>query len=60
MNLELTPDERELLLETVKERLGEIRGQIHHSTTSSFTDRLKRAEQTLDGLIERLEAGAEQ
>jgi len=58
MHLELTPDERDLLLETLKERLGEIREQVHHSMTSSFTDHLKRAEQTLNGLIQRLEAGA--
>lgn len=60
MNLELTPAERDLLLETLKERLGEIREQVHHSMTSTFTDQLKQAEETAKGLIARLEAAAQE
>jgi hypothetical protein len=58
MNLELTTAERDLLLETLHERLGEIREQIHHSMTSGFTDQLKQAEQTARDLLAKLEATA--
>lgn len=57
MTLELTDAERELLLDFLKGRLGDLREQIHHSMTSTFTDELKRTEQTLNGLIGKLEAG---
>jgi hypothetical protein len=60
MNLEITPAERDLLLETLKERLGEIREQVHHSMTSAFTDQLKQTEQTAKGLIEKLESAGSQ
>ena len=56
MNLELTSIERDILLETLNERLGELREQVYHATTSTFKDELKERERTLKRLIAKCEA----
>lgn len=56
MALELTPEETQLLLEILQDRLGELREQIHHSATSTFTDQLKEREEKLKELIARLQS----
>ena len=56
MTLELTDAEREFLLDTLKDRLGTLRQQIHHSMTSTFTDQLKETEILMRGLIDKVEA----
>ena len=58
MNLELTPEEHELLLEVLHGRMGELRQEIYHATVSTFKDELKEREALLQGLIQNLEAGA--
>jgi hypothetical protein len=56
MTLELTAAEREFLLEILKDRLGSLKEQVHHSRTSTFTDQLKEKEVVLVGMIAKAEA----
>lgn len=56
MTLEITDTERELLIETLEDRLGSLREQIHHSITSTFTDQLKEKQTLLNGLLEKVKA----
>jgi hypothetical protein len=60
MNLEVSEAERELLLNILRERLGELREQVYHSTTSTFTEQLKTMEAGVNVLIGKLEAAAEE
>jgi hypothetical protein len=59
MNLELTDEDRTLLLEVLDGRLGELREEIHHSQVSGFTDELKRKEQSLKTLIGKVERASQ-
>lgn len=60
MNLEVTEAERELLLNVLRERLGELREQVYHSTTSTFTQQLKKTEADIIDMIGKLEAAADE
>ena len=55
MTLELTNAERVFLLEILNDRLGTLREQVYHSSTSKFTDELKGFEVLLRGIIEKIE-----
>lgn len=57
MTVQLNPAETELLLEILSSRLGSMKEQIYHSTTSTFTDQLKERKAVLLGLIEKVERG---
>ena len=59
VDLNLTHAEQILLLDVVRERLGEVREQVHHSTTSTFTDGLKDTEAMLRRIIGKLEHASE-
>ena len=59
MTLELTADEQDFLLEILRDRLGSLREQVHHSMTSKFTDHLKAKEALLKGLIAKVEAAGD-
>jgi hypothetical protein len=54
MNLELTPEEKELLLEVLPGRMSELRQEVRHSRVSSFTEQLKQKEAVLRSIIEKL------
>ncbi len=56
MNIELAESERELLLELLQSRWGELKGEIHHARISGFKDELRTKQEFLKGLIEKLEA----
>jgi hypothetical protein len=56
MSLLLTREERELLVDVLVGRLGELLHEIHHSTVSKFTDELKHTEVLLRSLIAKIEA----
>ena len=58
MSLQLTDEERELLIELLESRLGELRSEIHHSRVSTFTDSLKEREVVLRNLIGKMKAVA--
>jgi hypothetical protein len=55
-NIDLTDPERTLLLDIARERLGELREQVHHSMTSTFTEGLKDTESMLRRIIDKLES----
>jgi hypothetical protein len=59
MTFVLSEGERELLLGILHDRLGTLREQIYHSTTSTFSDQLKEMESTLKALIVRLDAATD-
>ena len=54
MNLELTSDDRELLLEVLKGRLTELREEVHHARISSYKDHLRQKEEKLVGIIDQI------
>ncbi|MFQ5730413.1 MAG: hypothetical protein ACE5KM_00510 [Planctomycetaceae bacterium] len=56
MNVELTNAEQTVLLETLRDRLGTLREQIHHATISTFTEELKAKKELLNELIRKLES----
>ena len=56
MSIELAESERELLLELLQTRWGELKEEIHHARVSGFKDALKAKEECLKGLVEKLEA----
>jgi hypothetical protein len=58
MQLELTEADRELLVEILQGRLGELREEVYHATISTYKDELKTKEVALAGLLQSL--GAEQ
>ena len=55
MTLQLTDAEQTVLLEVLRERLGELREQVYHADTSSFKDDLKQREDVIRHLIEKCE-----
>ena len=54
MNVELTEEERDLLLETLRRVLGELRSEIYRTEAFDYKEALKAREATLTGLIDRL------
>ena len=54
MKIELTKEEIEFLSELLKERLGDIKSEIHHAMKSEFRDELKRKEKLLKILLDKL------
>jgi hypothetical protein len=55
MNVELTAPERDLLLEMLRDDLGHLKGEIYRTETFEYKEELKAREQTLVGIIGRLE-----
>lgn len=55
MNLELTAPERDLMLEMLRDDLGHLKGEICKTETFEYKEELKAREQTLVGIIGRLE-----
>jgi hypothetical protein len=56
MNVQLTDEERELLLAVLQGRMTELRGEIHHARVKEFKEELLRREQLLRDLLEKLQA----
>ena len=56
MNIDLSDSERKLLLELLHARWGEFKEEIHHARVSDFKDELKTRQESLKGLIDKLEA----
>lgn len=54
MKIELTPEERSLALGILEDRLGTLREQIYHSTTTEFTAMLKQKKHVLESVIAKL------
>ncbi len=54
--LQLSAEERNLLVEVLSSRIGELRQEIHHSTVSTFTDQLKQTEILMKGLLAKVQS----
>ncbi len=55
MTLDLTEAEHLVLLDVLRERLGEMREQVYHADTASFKDDLKQREELIRQMIEKCE-----
>jgi hypothetical protein len=58
MQLELSGVGRELLVEILQGRLGELREEIYSATVSTYKDQLKAVEVRMNDLLARLGAEA--
>lgn len=56
MQLELSDEERSVLLELVKEAVSDIKSEVRHTMTSDFKESLKEREVILIDLQEKLES----
>lgn len=60
MQFQFTPDQHELVLQILQNRLDELRQEIRHSTVSTFTQQLKEVEKLLKKTIHQLECAESQ
>ncbi len=54
MNIELTPEERDILGTLVSREVADLGPEIHHTRTRNYRDQLKRQKRVLERLLERL------
>ena len=54
MLLEITPTERDELLQVVESTLSEMRIEVRRTRTTGFRERLKAEEHVLEGLRDKL------
>jgi hypothetical protein len=54
VQLMLTPEERELLLEMLETNRRETRVEAHHTRSRAFKERVLHHESLIDGLLEKL------
>jgi hypothetical protein len=57
VNVELTEEERKLLLETLRGVLSDLRSEIYKTEAFDFKEALKAREAAFTSLIDRLDAG---
>jgi hypothetical protein len=58
MEILLTPEERELVLEILQERQRDLLKEIFHTDHHEYRDGLRHREKLLDGVVTKLEAKA--
>ena len=58
MNLELSAEERTLLLEMLRNDFGQLRSEIYHTEAADYKAALKEREALLQAIIGRLESSA--
>ena len=56
MPIELSADERRVLLQTLQEELGRLKAEINRTESHDFKEELKARETALASIIGRLEA----
>lgn len=54
MQIEISVEARELLLELLQREMGDVRQEIHHTKTYEYRDKLKVRETLTRELIEKL------
>ncbi|MDQ2934726.1 MAG: hypothetical protein M3R49_07045 [Chloroflexota bacterium] len=54
MNVVLTAPDRDLLLEVLRDDLGQLKGEIYRTETFAYKEELKARERTLVEIIGRL------
>lgn len=57
MSIELSPEERTLLVEILDESLRNLKEEIYHTDSFDYKEALKARESLLLGLLERLRSG---
>jgi hypothetical protein len=55
MQLELSPRDREFLVDVVDRALREVRVEVRRTSTPNYRDDLRREESRLERLLERLQ-----
>ncbi len=55
MSIELSDDERRLLLELLEKEFGQLKAEINRTETTGFKDELKEREHRLAAIIGRLQ-----
>lgn len=58
MQLDLSPEERDLLIRLVESALGEARVEVRHTQIAQYRERVRGEETQLKELLERLRAAA--
>jgi hypothetical protein len=58
MQLELTPEERDLLKRVIDRAAKEMKVEVRRTSTRDYHDELQAEESQLAGLIEKLSAGS--
>jgi hypothetical protein len=58
MEILLTPEERELVLEILQERHRDLLKEIFHTDHHEYRDGLRQRERLLEGVLSKLEAKA--
>jgi hypothetical protein len=58
VNLELSPEERTLLLEILRNDFGQLRSEIYHTEGADWKAGLKEREALLQAIIRRLETAS--
>jgi hypothetical protein len=58
MTLELSAEEHTLLLETLRNKLGELKSEIYHTEAADYKVALKEREALLQAIIGRLESAS--
>ena len=56
MPVELSPEEKELLVSLLESESEEVRSEIHHTSNLEYKDGLKEREKLVRGLLGRLKA----
>ncbi len=54
MTVELSPEEREVLLGLVEREIAELAPEIHHTRTRTYREDLKAQQRTLRDLLDHL------
>jgi hypothetical protein len=56
MPIELSKEEKEILIGLLEREFGEVRTEIHHTRSHDYKDDLKERERRVHELIQRLKA----
>lgn len=59
MDVNLSPEERDLLIEVLESRVKELHPEIRRSMDHNYKDMLNRKLECCQGLIERLKGGGD-
>lgn len=54
VSLELTPEEQEVLTETLEHEVFDLRDEITHTDTADFKEKLRRRKKVLEEILVRI------
>lgn len=54
LELQITPEEREFLCDLLENRLGDTKSEMRHTMTTDYRDVVRREENLISGLLEKL------